>query len=194
MSGRPKIFDNEAVIEKAADLFWSQGYEITSTEDLLRAMGIGKGSFYLAFKGGKKELYEKVLEKVSQKELNTLKDNIAKSQAPVEEIKKLFRSIAKAPKATNLKGCIFGNTLAEFSNNDAQIMQIAARHLKELETVFQLTIEQAQAAGQMQSKDDSHLLARYLITTWNGLGISRRLYPDPKALSGLIEMQLGILD
>ena len=54
MAGRPKIFDEQEVISKASQIFWEKGYEAASAEELLKAMGIGKGSFYLFFKGGKK--------------------------------------------------------------------------------------------------------------------------------------------
>src|SRR5690606_4205010 len=62
MAGRPKIFDEKEAIRKATDVFWKNGYEASSTEELLSAMGIGKGSFYLHFKGGKKELYQRSLD------------------------------------------------------------------------------------------------------------------------------------
>ena len=65
MAGRPKIFEEKDIINKAIEVFWTKGYEAASSDDLLAAMGIGKGSFYLAFKGGKKELYEKSLEQFS---------------------------------------------------------------------------------------------------------------------------------
>jgi TetR/AcrR family transcriptional repressor of nem operon len=52
MTGRPKTFDERAVIERAQRVFWRRGYSAASTDELLAAMGIGKGSFYLAFPGG----------------------------------------------------------------------------------------------------------------------------------------------
>ena len=38
MAGRPKIFKEEDVLDQAIDLFWRNGYEATSTEDLLGRM------------------------------------------------------------------------------------------------------------------------------------------------------------
>jgi TetR/AcrR family transcriptional repressor of nem operon len=61
MRGRPAIYDNREILEKSQHVFWTKGYTATSLEDLLQAMGMGIGSFYNAFKGGKKELFRKAI-------------------------------------------------------------------------------------------------------------------------------------
>ncbi|TWF41289.1 TetR family transcriptional regulator [Chitinophaga polysaccharea] len=194
MSGRPKIFDNEEVISKAAEVFWRQGYEATSTEDLLAAMGIGKGSFYLAFKGGKKELYEKVLEQFDQAAVSRFRKELDAAADPVEYIREFFRSIARQPKKVHQKGCIFGNAVAELSNIDPLLMKQAAHHLQELEANFLEALHRGKQQGILTSKQEPALLARLLLNNWNGLGITRRMYPDSESLSTLIEAQLSILD
>ena len=65
--------------------------------------------------------------------------------------------------------------------------------LKEVEQLFCATIKRAKANGQLMTKKDPELLARHLITIWNGLNITRRMYPDNSKLRTLIEMQLEIL-
>jgi len=58
MRGRPNIHQNEELIQKAQDIFWKKGYTATSLNDLLKVTGAGSGSFYNAFKGGKKEVFK----------------------------------------------------------------------------------------------------------------------------------------
>ena len=43
---RTKAFDVTDALDKAKDYFWAHGYESTSMDDLLKAMGINRGSFY----------------------------------------------------------------------------------------------------------------------------------------------------
>jgi len=194
MRGRSKIFDEKEVIQKARDIFWSKGFEASSTEELLAAMGIGKGSFYHSFEGGKKQLFEKVLDQLSHEGIRQLKEKLSKSKKPIDVIRAFFRSIASDNKKNHLLGCFLGNTVAELSNIDHGLTVKAITLLKRLEQVFFEVIKNAQESGELKSKEDPNVIANYLITTWNGLSITRRMYPEVKILKPLIELQLKLIE
>jgi TetR/AcrR family transcriptional repressor of nem operon len=59
---RPREFDEEIALERAMDVFWRRGYQATSTDDLMEAMGIGRGSFYNTF-GSKRKVYLRTLDR-----------------------------------------------------------------------------------------------------------------------------------
>ena len=40
MSGRPKEYDDTAVIDAAMDVFWTNGYEASSTQELCERTGL----------------------------------------------------------------------------------------------------------------------------------------------------------
>lgn len=193
MAGRPKTFDPDGILDKAVPVFWAKGYEAASTEELLEAMGIGKGSFYLAFKGGKKELFEKSLLRYRKQQMVAFEQELLSHEDPLEGIRSLFRSIATTSKSIHRNGCLFGNSIAELSNSDPLLMKKASNWLLQLEKIFHKAILTAQQKGTISKKQNAELLARQLITIWNGLGITRRLYPDNKILSELIESQLTLL-
>jgi AcrR family transcriptional regulator len=54
--GRPTNFNRTTAINAAMKLFWEYGYEGTTFEDLIRAMGISASTFYNSF-GSKEQLY-----------------------------------------------------------------------------------------------------------------------------------------
>ena len=64
---RPKE-DRDAAVATAMSVFWAKGYAATSTDDLLRAMTIGRQSMYDTF-GDKRRLYVEALERYSRRGL-----------------------------------------------------------------------------------------------------------------------------
>ncbi len=194
MTGRPKLFDEHEVVGRAQRVFWRRGYSAASTEELLAAMGIGKGSFYLAFPGGKKELFEKTLQQFHRDGLRQLEQRVAGSAQPIEVVKDYFRRIATAAPEAHEKGCYLGNTVMEMTSLDPLLQQAAGQMLKQLEDLFLTVIRQAQASGQLTNPTDAQQLARHLLTLWNGLSITRRLYSDNAQLRELIDWQLAILN
>ncbi|HEY4147665.1 MAG TPA: TetR/AcrR family transcriptional regulator [Chitinophagaceae bacterium] len=193
MAGRPKIFDEQAVIDKATEVFWLKGYEASSADELLEAMGIGKGSFYLAFKGGKKELYERSLEQFSQKAMEKLRKDLAATGDPLELVRDFFLSIADSKKANHEKGCYMVNAINEMGAVDSRLQAKAIQLLQVLEKVFTDVIREAQKNKQLLTKEKPELIARSLITLWSGINITRRMYPDARQLKQLIALQLDVL-
>lgn len=58
--GRPRLFDEEAVLARLTALFWRRGYTQTSMTDIVEASGVHKPSLYRTF-GTKEELFATVL-------------------------------------------------------------------------------------------------------------------------------------
>lgn len=191
-AGRPKDFDENAVLDKAIDLFWKQGYEATNLEQLLAAMGMGKGSMYHNF-GNKREVFKLALNRFNQKFTGWLEKEAANAKDPIAFIKEYFRAIPKQGGDEHKKGCFLGNTVAELACIDSGLEEIASEHLEKIERIFYSHIKNAQQTGKLKSKEDARLLARHLINLWNGINITRRMYSSPKELMPLIELQLKVL-
>lgn len=62
--GRPRTFDRDKAVEQAMHIFWQNGYESTSLNQLKAAMGngISAPSFYAAF-GSKEALFEECMQR-----------------------------------------------------------------------------------------------------------------------------------
>lgn len=192
MKGRPVTFDNEEVILKAQKVFWEKGYTATSLADLLTATGMGSGSFYNTFKGGKKELFQKAIQQRREAFIQ-FKAELSSSDSPIDLIKDFFRSMATADQQTHLQGCLISNTVTEMTFIDIGLENQAITILKDVEKMFALAIEKGQQDGRIKNQTDPVILGRYLITFWNGLNVTRRMYPDNKVLQKQIEMQLDLI-
>jgi TetR/AcrR family transcriptional regulator, transcriptional repressor for nem operon len=191
-AGRPRDFDVDVVLDKAIDLFWKQGYEATSLDQLLSVMNIGKGSMYHNF-GNKREVFKLALNRFMQNFKSWFTSEISKSKDPIKFIKDFFLSIPKQGMDDHKKGCFLGNTVAELACIDPGLEKLAVEHLEHIEQTFYVQLKQAQAEGKLKSKEDPRLLARHLINLWNGINITRRMHPEPKDLLPLIRLQLKVI-
>jgi TetR/AcrR family transcriptional repressor of nem operon len=192
-AGRPKDFDEGEVLDRAVDIFWRQGYEGTSLEQLLDVMKIGKGSMYHNF-GNKREVFKLCLNRFIHNFGTLFTSEIAVSKDPIEFIKDFFLSIPEQGINARKKGCFLGNTVAELACIDPGLEKLAVEHLAKIEQTFLKYIKEAQSSGRLKSNEDAKLLARHLINLWNGLNITRRMYHNPKDLLPLIHLQLKILE
>jgi len=192
MKGRPTLFENAELVSKAQQIFWKKGYTATSLSDLLTATGVGSGSFYNSFKGGKKEVFSAAIQQ-RREAFNDFRKILERSEFPLTLIKDFFRSIAKANQTDHFKGCIIANTVVEMTFIDDELEADAIRILKDVEQMFVSAIEREKELGRLQNPLSSQVLGRYLITFWCGLNTLRRIYPDEKVLAAQVEMQLDIL-
>ncbi|GEN72244.1 TetR/AcrR family transcriptional regulator [Chryseobacterium lathyri] len=193
MAGRPKIFDEQEAVAKATEVFRNKGYDTASADELLCAMGIGKGSFYLAFKGGKRELYIRSITQFSEYFYQKLSVGIAESEDKVQFIRQFFLDLADASDCDKERGCYLGNALVQLSEKDLEIKKITVQLLKKLQTLFAETIKNAQANGQITSIEDPEMTGWYLSNLWNGIHVTRRMEGSPEILKSIIEMNLKIL-
>ena len=193
MAGRPKIFDEQEVIAKAAQVFWEKGYEAASAEELLKAMGIGKGSFYLFFKGGKKELYEKALHQFAANLLSRLRKEIKASDNPFEYLKSFFLELADGATAHKAKGCFMGNALVEMAAKDEYTGKLVAKLLFELEKIFTDAIQTSKEKGIIKTDKSAALLGSHLLNLWNGINVTKRMSRDDAALTALIKFNLEMI-
>ncbi|QOG01305.1 TetR/AcrR family transcriptional regulator [Flavobacterium sp. MDT1-60] len=193
MAGRPKIFDEQEVISKAAEVFWEKGYEAASAEELLKAMGIGKGSFYLFFKGGKKELYEKSLQQFASNLLSRLKKEIAENENSFEYLKSFFLELSDSANINKAKGCFMGNALVEMAAKDAYTRKMIAKLLFELEKIFVDVIQTSKDKNVIKTDKSAELLGSHLLNLWNGINITRRMNRNDASLAALIKFNLDMI-
>src|ERR1700738_5672876 len=59
--GRPRLYEQDAVVATAKEVFWDRGYVGTALGDLEEATGLSRSSLYLAF-GTKKGLFDAAVE------------------------------------------------------------------------------------------------------------------------------------
>jgi TetR/AcrR family transcriptional regulator, transcriptional repressor for nem operon len=193
MAGRPRNFDENEIIRKASEIFWKKGYESSSAEELLEAMNMGKGSFYLHFKGGKQELYKRSLDLFSKEALERFHLGLDKAEDKIDFLKGFIMSIADSPAERRRKGCYLGNCVVQMTNLEPRLKDQAGVLLDKLEHAFFKIIQEAQKQGRLSIKVQPEILAKYLINLRNGINVTARTEKDIVQLKEMIRLSLDIL-
>src|SRR5258707_15255888 len=103
---RPKEFDRDRALMKAMDVFWQQGYEPTSPDDLIRAIGIGRQSMYDKF-GDKHQLYLEALRLYEANTETAFFNRLYDAPSPFAALRDEILSISNAKANGRAPGCLF---------------------------------------------------------------------------------------
>jgi len=190
MAGRPKIYSEEVLINKATKVFWTKGYHASSAQDLMKAMGIGQGSFYRAFPDGKKELYQKSLTLFLKNSIKNFYAGLGESENPIDFIKTFFKSMLNRSEQQCANGCYLGNAIVEQSNLDYETLKHSSELLDKLKEGFEKALISGQKQGYLKKEQSPKLLAIHLINFWNGINITQRTNVSEEELKQLIELNL----
>jgi TetR/AcrR family transcriptional repressor of nem operon len=131
--GRPRGFDEDVALAAALDLFWRQGFEATSLDDLTRATGLNRSSFYGCF-GSKRGVLLRALTRYADNALSTLAERAAEHPDPRAALKAMVAAIAD-PKG-GPRGCLMVNCITELAPQDAEIAALGRRHIERIAAAF----------------------------------------------------------
>jgi len=193
LAGRPRIYEEKELIAKAMQVFWQNGYKATSLKDLKDAMNIGEGSFYVTFKGGKKELFQKTLLLNWEILKNLIKEGSKKDSDPILFLKGFYYSVLDRSREQAMNGCYVGNAIVEFRNLDEETRAIAFKLMSQFEKEVEKLLILAQKKGKLSKEKSPAIIAKCLINLWNGINITQRANQNKKYIKNIIETNLKML-
>jgi TetR/AcrR family transcriptional repressor of nem operon len=190
--GRPRNFDDDDVVERAMEVFWTHGYANTSPAQLAEATGVAKGSLYNAFKN-KRALFEHALACYDRQTSELAGDLLSRSGTTRECIRSALRFIVDFDLAQQSpRGCLVGNTSVELAGHDAQIAR-TIRAMQDRQTAAMTArIEQGQRDGDVGTDIDARAFAEFLATTLAGLRVMVMTHDSP-TLYRVIDSALATL-
>lgn len=188
---RSKEFNEEEALDKAMEIFWKQGYEKTSIQDLVDQMGIHRRSLYDTF-GDKHSLFVQTLERYESLIAAQISNQITEEMTTVESIRKIFELAVYSDNASP-KGCLMVNTAVELSLLDNEISQRIKSAFKQTENLIANLLIRGQARGEVASSFDSSKLARYIHNALIGVRVLVKTTSDPQELESTIGLTLSIL-
>ena len=189
---RSKEFDEGTVLLKAMVLFWRNGYEKTSMQDLVDDMNIHRRSIYDTF-GDKKSLFLRALQLFEESTERRMKQTIKPIQSVKSSIRELFEMIV-FPKDERPPGCLIVNTAIEMTSHEPEIAaRINKSFLKTEELILELLV-QGQMSGEISDQLEVEKVASSIHNSLIGLRVLAKTTDDKEKLQNIMDTTLAILD
>ena len=192
MVGRPKEFDVQAALERAMKVFWTHGYEATSVQDLVDAMGISRGSMYDTF-GDKHALFSAAIEHYECTVTCGLEQLLAAPGSPLAAIRNCLGMLAGQSRSGSCRGCMATGAAVELAQHDEAVCGAVKRILRRIETAFHGALERAVKAGELDKGTDTKARARFLTSTAQGLSVMSKASASKATMRDIVEVAFGAL-
>ncbi len=188
---RPREFDENEVLDRALDTFWSKGFDGTSIQDLIASTGLARASLYGAF-GDKQQLYERVLEHYATQNAGRMLvavDDDAPLRQALERLLVGWVGLT-CPKA-GPRGCFL--VLAGTQGNDNEFARDAlGSSLKRMEKMLVDVLRRGQERRELAADCDVHALARLFVVLVQGIAICARAGWGQDRLRSVVEEMLDL--
>jgi TetR/AcrR family transcriptional regulator, transcriptional repressor for nem operon len=188
---RPRSFDPDEVLDLARDVFWKNGFQGTSLDDITAATGLSKPSLYAAF-GDKNALFLNVLERYHARIVAHAENVINDGPSARDAIQRWLTGFV--PRCSGVKGsrgCLSVNTSGEsvFAQKEVRSrIEAFNRRLEEL-------LRQRLRADRKQFSDgfDPDATAHTIIAVYLGLMVLAKDAPDAARVRATLDQVIKLL-
>jgi AcrR family transcriptional regulator len=165
--GRPRAFDEDTVLDRAAEVFWRHGYDGASLSALTGAMGINRPSLYATF-GSKEQLFRRAFARYHGMKVAAARAALDQPTA-YAAIEVFLRSSADGLTAgDHPPGCLSIQGGLACSLENAPISEALAAGRADTESALRERLSRAAAEGDLPAGMDARALARFVMTLSEG--------------------------
>ncbi|WP_225101160.1 TetR/AcrR family transcriptional regulator [Streptomyces sp. CoH27] len=191
--GRPKQFDPQAAVGEAMEVFWRKGYAATTPQDLVDALGIGKGSLYHAF-GSKRQLFLLALRRYGDAQVAALTERLRGSGPVKDKLRTALRDLAQFDLTDPyLRGCMAVNTSAELTGAGEEAAAVIRGVFDRIEGALLAAVEEGLRTGEIDSRRDPQEIASGLLATIIGMHVLARTADGPERLTRIVAAAIAAL-
>lgn len=192
--GRAKEYDRIELVDRAVELFRREGFNGTSTAELVAELGVNRKSMYAEF-GSKQGLFEAALERYSHHHLSDVLAPIEAPDAGVAAIVQAFAGYASASAGwARGRGCLMCNTAVERAALDPAAGRYVAAYLERLTRAFHHALSNARVHGELDPDVDIDGLAAFFTTTLVGVAACIRAEAPPEQVQAACRLATSMLE
>ncbi len=174
-TGRPLQFDRNGALDAAMRLFWHQGYESTSLNQLKQAMGgLSAASLYGAF-GSKEGLYREALARYMETHGQVIAALRDATLGPRAALERALRQSARLQTDPDLpKGCMLVLSAANASPENAHLQALVAAERQRTRDAVRQCLDRAVASADLRPDADLDGLATLADALLVGMSVQAR--------------------
>ena len=191
--GRPRSFDRDAALRSAMSVFWTQGYDGASLEDLLAAMGgITPPSFYAAF-GSKEALFEEVIDLYRK----TVGEGPAKAleRSPVRSgVEGMLKAAVDTFDGPEGRGCLLVHSAPTRTRTNGPVHERLRALRCQAPEMIRRRLERAVAEGELSARASVDDVAAFYTAVSHGLAISARDGTPRRTLLAIVDGAMAAWD
>ena len=192
--GRPRAYDPQVALARAAEVFWKAGYAGTSLDDLAEATGMNRPSLYAAF-GDKRDLYLKTLEHYRD-ESRALARAAMADNPTLHVLLTRFYAVALdlyLAGEDQPRGCYSIGTAATVAAVDTDVQAFLAQSMHATDEFLTGQIRKAKERGELKRDADPVALGYLATATLHTLAIRSRAGLPRKELDDLAAAAVNVI-
>ncbi len=193
MPGPNKQFDQDAALKSALGVFWAKGFEATSMQELVAAMGVNRASMYQTY-GNKDALFNAAFDEYMQMSLYYIKERLETSESPLDSLYQLLIHLTQQSRNNNLSGCFVNNSAAELGPHNPAIADKVQLFWLELEGLIDNKLIQAVECNEIKNTADTAHLASLINSVLQGLLLKTKVDFDEAKIEAEIALLFGLIN
>jgi len=184
--GRPREYNVDKALSRAAESFWKNGYAGTSLDALASATGMNRPSLYAAF-GNKHDLYLKTLQRYRDRMRDAARALLADEPSLRIYLTRFYEAALDVyfAGANGPRGCYFVGTATTESAVDPMVRAFLADSIQSTDAFFATLVRRAIERREIHPKADPEALARLLTATVHTLAVRSRAGQSRRELEKL---------
>jgi TetR/AcrR family transcriptional regulator, copper-responsive repressor len=192
--GRPRQYDPELALAKAAEVFWKYGYAATSLDDLVAATGMNRPSLYAAF-GDKRDLYLKTLQRYQHRSRAIGQEIIADDPPLRVFLKRFYDAALDIYLATGdeARGCYSISTAPAQATTDPGVREFLATSIGGTDAFISRQIVKAIARGEVPSNANARALAQIATAAMHTIAVRARVGVPRQELTAIATAAIDLI-
>jgi TetR/AcrR family transcriptional repressor of nem operon len=181
----------EKLLDQGVALLMEQGYHGTGLQELVRSVGVPKGSFYNYFPS-KEAFSAEVVTHYIEPFITQLDGHLRRPDVNAETaLKAYFNELIDETERRDFKGgCLLGNLIGEIGDT-SDLCQLSLREaVRRYRDKLEEGLARAQQEGSFRKDLDAKDMADFLVNVWQGALLRMKIERSVRPLAQFCEMLL----